>query len=1100
MANPIQKAKDLYNQSVPLLNRALQASTFVPRFVGDLSSRFITSGLNQQNINYLRNQPESFKQSNPILSKVGGGVGQFTQNAMDIARQGVVRSLSGAEQFGAGGYGAIRNAFTGQPVAPELIRMGAGTAKSLFGVGGTIGGFSPLGLGLNAASSAGNNPISRLASGALSGMTGTNLDTPSKNVNLLGMEFDPLKIAGSLVGFTKNPTWGAIFPNTSKILNLTKYRGLNLTLKGGTEGLIQGLANLSNNPSVDEIKNVLAREIAFGSVSEVGTDLAISGAKKLAGDLPDRMAKEFSTWIRRNSTMTKGWIGNKYVTAPAWKFKWMEFAESMGIKLGGLQRGAVDLGYKFGEEQATKGGVPEGGVTTQASKGGGETVPTTTGLRTGSTDNAAGGLTGRGSLQPEMPTTKVPEVPQSPNQVPPAGGGGQSSGALPGSINFLPAENKIINALKAAKPARGQQEALYRQVRKQQAGALGGIGEQLGGEAGYYKKLGQLKGELPKVQFESIRNQLTQQDINDLFNKVEQSNLGVFEKVNAQTALGKLLGEGGGSVPTKSELALLNEVFPQEMIQAILDNRSIFQKIFSMGENALNLPRAAMATADLSAPLRQGIFLIGRPKQWIPAFKNMFKYAFNKKAYDGLLDEIKARPTYKLMREGGLSLTDTGPILSSREEAFMSNLMEKIPGFGRVAAGSNRAYSGFLNKLRADVFDDLVKSAKSQGIEVEGKTLKDISSFVNAATGRGDLGALQRAAPILNGVFFSPRLIASRVNLLNPAYYARLDPFVRKEALKSLITFGGTALTVLGLAKLAGAEVGADPRSANFGKIKVGNTRYDVLGGFQQYIRLAAQLITGQIVSSTSGKTMTLGEGYKPLTRKDIIMRFFESKESPVASFVTGLLTGKTGIGEDFNLSEEIISRFIPMFAQDAYDLMKEWGPAGALMAAPGFFGMGSQTYGKTEYVEGKNKIGLPTSQIRPVQDLPSTISEKVFGQRPLGTSASYNVEEYYDQLLKMPREQAAQQFERIAKTNPDLAKKISQVVKDRQKGITVDDKVLKEKGVASGDRAIAIAKEFKKAQTQEAKAKLWEKYVKKGIITKDVAAQLSEMAKRGDL
>jgi hypothetical protein len=99
----------------------------------------------------------------------------------------------------------------------------------------------------------------------------------------------------------------------------------------------------------------------------------------------------------------------------------------------------------------------------------------------------------------------------------------------------------------------------------------------------------------------------------------------VFEKVNAQTGIKKLLGAEGGTIPTQGELKLLNEVFPPEFIQAVLDNRSTVQKLFSIGENALNLPRAMMATADLSAPLRQGVFLIGRPKTWLPPIKDYKK-------------------------------------------------------------------------------------------------------------------------------------------------------------------------------------------------------------------------------------------------------------------------------------------------------------------------------------------------------------------------------------------------------------------------------------------------------------------------------------------
>lgn len=666
------------------------------------------------------------------------------------------------------------------------------------------------------------------------------------------------------------------------------------------------------------------------------------------------------------------------------------------------------------------------------------------------------------------------------------------STAVSSSTDIIDPIEKITNALKVAKPLEQEQGKIYSQIRSRQAGALSGIGGQMGGESAYYKKLGQLKGEMPKVQFESIRKSVTQDDINEIFNRVEKSNLSVFEKVSAQGALTKLLGAQGGSVPTRSELTLLNEVFPPEFIQAVLDNRSGFQKALSLAEGFLNLPRAVMATADLSAPLRQGIFLVGRPKQWIPAFKNMFKYALNENAYKNLADDIKMRPNAKLYREANLAITDNSPVLGNREELFMSNLTEKIPVFGKIAGGSNRAYSGFLNKLRVDVFDDLVSKARQQGIEVDGKVLQDIGSFVNAATGRGSLPKfIEKSAPALNAVFFSPRLMASRINLLNPAYYAKLDPFVRKEALKSLFTFGATAGTVLGLAKLAGADVNVDPRNADFGKIKVGNTRYDVLGGFQQYIRLAAQLISGQIVSSTTGKVITLGEGYKPLTRKDILLRFFENKTSPVASFAIAMATGTNSLGDKFNLPSEVINRFIPMVAQDVYDLVKEWGPAGALMAIPGIFGAGSQTYGGQELVKGKNQLGEETSQLRSTRGLNEVISDKVFGAQPLGTTAQYSADAYFKELQKLPKEEAAKKFQEIAKTNPEIAKKILDASKDYKKGITPNDETLKAKGVTSGDRAVAIVKQFKKLKTKEEKAKLWNEYVDKGIITPDVAKQI---------
>jgi hypothetical protein len=425
-----------------------------------------------------------------------------------------------------------------------------------------------------------------------------------------------------------------------------------------------------------------------------------------------------------------------------------------------------------------------------------------------------------------------------------------------------------------------------------------------------------------------------------------------------------------------------------DLMQSISDltPKSWTERLVNNFAEALNLPRSIMATGDLSAPLRQGAFLVGRPKQWVPAFKDMFKYAFSKDSFTQGMDDIKASPNYEMMQNSGLSLTDpSAPDLTGREEAFMSNFSEKIPVFGKIAAGSNRAYTGFLNQLRANTFNDLYQKAQDQGVlDERPQVATDIAHFVNTATGRGDFpgtGGVARASVLLSNAFFSPRLMASRLSLLNPVYYVQQDPFVRKEALNSLMGFAATGIAITSLAKMGGAQVSDDPRSSDFGKIKVGNTRYDPWGGFQQYIVAATRLISGQMVSSTTGKEIHLGEGYKPTTRLDIAERALESKQSPLASFVTGLLRGVTATGEPFEVPREVASRFIPLLYQDIYELQKEWGAKGYLMAVPGVFGVGSQTYGDQIPMKGKTATGKPNIQWRQEPGLPEVLINKVTGK-----------------------------------------------------------------------------------------------------------------------
>lgn len=546
------------------------------------------------------------------------------------------------------------------------------------------------------------------------------------------------------------------------------------------------------------------------------------------------------------------------------------------------------------------------------------------------------------TLRKESKTSNLPQSGESPQAPHILQKGGSS---LPTTVSDINSPvQRLIQAIKEAKPVRKEQEKLYTQARAQKIARVAGVQKRTSGESGFYSELGQLKGELPKASYESIRKNFSQGDIDSLFNMIRDSpKLDLFEQITGRGALVKMLA---GEVPTVGELKILNQVFPKEMIDALLAQRLFMAKFWEGLTNALNIPRSIMSSFDLSAPLRQGVFFVGR-KEFYPAFAHMFKQFGSEKAFKAMQEEIAARPTFKLMKKSKLALTEMDRFLSDREEAFMSNWAEKIPVIGSVIKASGRAYVGFLNKLRADVFDTLIKQAKTSGVDLKEneKALMDISKFINSATGRGDLGFLNRAGPVLNSVFFSPRLMASRLNMLNPVYYAKLDPFVRKQALKSLLSFAGIAGTVLTLAKMGGADVGADPRSADFGKIKTGDTRYDILGGFQQYLRLASQLISGKIVSSTSGKVITLGEGYRPLTRKEILIRFFQGKENPIASFVTDFLQGEDAIGNKFNLTDEVISRFVPLIAQDLEDIMKERGAEGALMELPAVFGVGTQTY-----------------------------------------------------------------------------------------------------------------------------------------------------------
>lgn len=348
------------------------------------------------------------------------------------------------------------------------------------------------------------------------------------------------------------------------------------------------------------------------------------------------------------------------------------------------------------------------------------------------------------------------------------------------------------------------------------------------------------------------------------------------------------------------------------------------QKKGSLFTDVINAPKSLWASYDLSAPLRQGKGLIHKP-EFRESIGPMFKSLVSEDAFKSAQSAIKAKPTFNRQVKAGLALGDLED-LTKREEQIMSTITEKIPG----VRASNRAYTTFLNKLRSDTFDSLLTSAEKAGGEVDEKA---IASFINNATGRGSLGKFEKNAVELNNVFFSPRFISSRLNMLAaPITYMKAPPQIQKEVVKSLIATTAYWATAAGLANEFGdAKIGMDPTSSDFGKIKKGDTRVDTLAGYQQYIRTAYQLLSGEKTSPVTGKTKTLGEGYKAETRKDVLESFVRSKASPVAGTIYDTLKGRTIAGKPIkeemtraDMDNYFLKMVTPNLIQTARELYKE--------------------------------------------------------------------------------------------------------------------------------------------------------------------------------
>jgi len=379
----------------------------------------------------------------------------------------------------------------------------------------------------------------------------------------------------------------------------------------------------------------------------------------------------------------------------------------------------------------------------------------------------------------------------------------------------------------------------------------------------------------------------------------------------------------------------------------------------------LNLPRALQSSMDISAPMRQGLGLI-HTKAWWTSWDDMLKSFGSEKAYDNVMDTIRQNPMFDMAEKSGVKFTDLRE-LSNREEAIMNTWAEKVPFVRR----SNRAYTAFLNKLRMDHYDTLVRDAHTAAKSVidsagdnqalikaaqdtdpafNPRLANDLAQFVNNATGRGDLGKLEKNAQLLNTTFYSPRFIASRVQMMNPKNYVGKPAYVRRQYVKSMAALTGMWTSMAGMAGMAGAEVSLEPTSSDFGKIKIGNTRIDPAGGFQQYLVLFNRLRKQETTSSTSGNVREFGEGYNAPTSLSTIGRFTTNKFQPLVKFAWDALNA----GEDapFNALDRTAQLFIPMIMQDIIEVSRENPELLPLTIPLTAVGMGGQTYGKDSFGE----------------------------------------------------------------------------------------------------------------------------------------------------
>lgn len=520
--------------------------------------------------------------------------------------------------------------------------------------------------------------------------------------------------------------------------------------------------------------------------------------------------------------------------------------------------------------------------------------------------------------------------------------------------SFAPAltssTQKLAQAIIDAEKPRGQQDAMVSRAKSQRFDQYGQNLNMAQTEDDFLRAKSAMAGELPKALYPSIRDQFTPEE-RTAFHQAIASNprLPLGAKLTAQNGLEKLLGPEGqayGAVPTPSELRVLAQVFPKEVIDALQEKSGIDWE--EVASNIAGIPMALMTTGDVSSPFRHAAFFATRPEFW-QALPKMAGDIASPGYFRRSMDEIAAMPRYEQMQKAGVDFTDVSrdTPLANHEEGFQSNYVKAIPGLGGIVKASERGYTGFLNRVRAEVFNNMYDKLEESGVDFKNdpKALYDLGKLINVGTGRGNLGNL---GPLVANTAFAPKLLGAKLTQLNPKFYYDLHPAVRAEALKSLGGYIGVVGSAMALAKLSGHTGAAvwNPLDPDFGKWKDGNVRVDLTGGngtiIKMYAKVAKFLYDEGDDAITGAETGTPGN--KSTTALTDIARFARSKAGPVSSMAMDVLDGKTYngtkvsesdplvkeiFGKDVPFSAEIMDHFTPMVMSDMRKVYAEQGKAG---------------------------------------------------------------------------------------------------------------------------------------------------------------------------
>jgi hypothetical protein len=488
-----------------------------------------------------------------------------------------------------------------------------------------------------------------------------------------------------------------------------------------------------------------------------------------------------------------------------------------------------------------------------------------------------------------------------------------------------------------------------------------------------------------------------------------------FQRTETQAAFKQLRN---GKIPTNREFELLEKILGRETTEKIAENLASLRKF-----SGWDIPKFIIQmfkspfTLDVQFARQASSFQARQPVEYTKGIKTSLKAYKSEQFTNEVLDAVEANPNHQDAVEHGLNFLSKAIYSAHRPEQFALGFQEKVAvvgekpgkflqkivallkpiagekaepivrkslagfrGYGRLMLASERSMVASCNQFLQTMWDKQLeiwshdKQMTPQKLETLKKEYaKTLNTFIKLLRTRHPQG--RRLQEALNYLLFSPSMTFSRP--------LRIKALIANEgsrgyAAQLVATEIGKIMLISWVAALVGnwwrhrrpdeeppIDSDINPLMSNWGKIKVGDTYFDFMGGDAQFYRTLARAAVGayvkanQEITGEPGPTRVGEWRVRPLT--ETLLTYGRTRETAAIGFGRDLWTGTDFFGNPVNRAEIVLRGFTPEIADATYDALRANGVLAALGAAGATgFSAGVQTYEKSAYskrTDERNKL-----------------------------------------------------------------------------------------------------------------------------------------------